>query len=71
MRILTVARLAALGVAGMSATMMSSTALAATQAAQPASAPRSAEDFAQLSPVDGPKLSPNGKLLAARVAVRG
>lgn len=65
-------RAAALGMMASFATAtFSSTALAAVQAVQPAPAPRPAEDFAQLSPVDGPKLSPDGKLLAAKVAVRG
>ena len=35
------------------------------------SIPRPAEDFAHLSPIDDPRLSPDGKLLAAKVAVRG
>lgn len=41
--------------------------------AQPASssAPRPADHFAHLSPIDDPRLSPDGKLLAAKVAVRG
>lgn len=38
--------------------------------AQPA-APRTTEQFSQLAPIEGPRLSPDGKLLAAKVAVRG
>ncbi|MCY7340187.1 MAG: S9 family peptidase [Sphingomonas bacterium] len=34
-------------------------------------APRPVDQFAVLSPIDGPRLSPNGNLLAAKVAVRG